>query len=336
MTTTTTAAPATAQNTTGTRVITYSEAVREAIGQAMEVDDRVFMLGEDIGIYGGAFGVSGDLDNGSVRPDPRHPDLRARDRRCRRGCRDVRDASRRRDPVLRLHQPGDGPDRQPGRQDPLHARRRGQRAHGVARPRRLGHRRRGAALAVPGGLVRPRPRPEGGHARHRGRRQGSAAVGDRRPQPGHRDRAQTALPHQRRGTHEPVRTPLGKAAVRRHGDDITMVATGIMVSRSWRRPRHWPPGRRGDRHRLRAAGPVRRRDRARRGRAPAGSCWSRRRVKSGGFMSEIAARISESDAIYSLLAPIGRLCGLDVAHPLRARNWNGPPSRRSRTSSTAA
>src|SRR5687767_5880892 len=27
----------------------------------MEADDRVFMLGEDIGIYGGAFGVSGDL-----------------------------------------------------------------------------------------------------------------------------------------------------------------------------------------------------------------------------------------------------------------------------------
>ena len=44
-----------------TRVITYAEAIREAIGQAMEADDRVFMLGEDIGVYGGAFGVSGDL-----------------------------------------------------------------------------------------------------------------------------------------------------------------------------------------------------------------------------------------------------------------------------------
>jgi acetoin:2,6-dichlorophenolindophenol oxidoreductase subunit beta len=43
------------------RVITYAEAVREAIGQAMEADQSVFMLGEDIGIYGGAFGVSGDL-----------------------------------------------------------------------------------------------------------------------------------------------------------------------------------------------------------------------------------------------------------------------------------
>ena len=36
------------------RIITYSEAIREAIGQAMEADPNVFMLGEDIGIYGGA------------------------------------------------------------------------------------------------------------------------------------------------------------------------------------------------------------------------------------------------------------------------------------------
>ena len=43
------------------RIITYSEAVREAIAQAMDADPNVFMLGEDIGIYGGAFGVSGDL-----------------------------------------------------------------------------------------------------------------------------------------------------------------------------------------------------------------------------------------------------------------------------------
>ena len=43
------------------RILTYAEAIREAIGQAMETDENVFMLGEDIGIYGGAFGVSGDL-----------------------------------------------------------------------------------------------------------------------------------------------------------------------------------------------------------------------------------------------------------------------------------
>ena len=40
------------------REITYLEAVREAMTQEMERDERVFMIGEDIGPYGGAFGAS--------------------------------------------------------------------------------------------------------------------------------------------------------------------------------------------------------------------------------------------------------------------------------------
>ena len=40
------------------REITYSEAVREALSEAMREDDRVFLMGEDIGVYGGAFGVT--------------------------------------------------------------------------------------------------------------------------------------------------------------------------------------------------------------------------------------------------------------------------------------
>lgn len=40
------------------REITYSEAVREALSEAMRENEDVFMLGEDIGVYGGAFGVS--------------------------------------------------------------------------------------------------------------------------------------------------------------------------------------------------------------------------------------------------------------------------------------
>ncbi|MGL4324290.1 MAG: alpha-ketoacid dehydrogenase subunit beta [Beijerinckiaceae bacterium] len=43
------------------RELTYSEAVREALAQAMAADSRVFLFGEDVGVYGGAFGVSGDL-----------------------------------------------------------------------------------------------------------------------------------------------------------------------------------------------------------------------------------------------------------------------------------
>lgn len=42
----------------GKREITYLEAVREAMVQEMREDENVFLLGEDIGVYGGAFGVS--------------------------------------------------------------------------------------------------------------------------------------------------------------------------------------------------------------------------------------------------------------------------------------
>lgn len=40
------------------RVITYLEAVREAMQQEMRQNDDVYILGEDIGLYGGAFGVT--------------------------------------------------------------------------------------------------------------------------------------------------------------------------------------------------------------------------------------------------------------------------------------
>ncbi len=44
--------------TTRTRTLTYREAVREAMRDAMRADDRVFLMGEDVGRYGGGFGVS--------------------------------------------------------------------------------------------------------------------------------------------------------------------------------------------------------------------------------------------------------------------------------------
>jgi len=40
------------------REITYTEAVREALSEAMREDQNVFIMGEDIGVYGGAFGVT--------------------------------------------------------------------------------------------------------------------------------------------------------------------------------------------------------------------------------------------------------------------------------------
>jgi pyruvate dehydrogenase E1 component beta subunit len=43
------------------RELTFAEAIREALAIALEADERVVLMGEDIGVYGGAFQVTGDL-----------------------------------------------------------------------------------------------------------------------------------------------------------------------------------------------------------------------------------------------------------------------------------
>ncbi|WBU53876.1 alpha-ketoacid dehydrogenase subunit beta [Paracoccus sp. SCSIO 75233] len=50
-----------AQTKTEPRELSYAEAIREAMDIALERDDRVILMGEDIGVYGGAFQVTGDL-----------------------------------------------------------------------------------------------------------------------------------------------------------------------------------------------------------------------------------------------------------------------------------
>ncbi|MCH8226436.1 MAG: alpha-ketoacid dehydrogenase subunit beta, partial [Chloroflexi bacterium] len=39
-------------------VMTYREAVAQALREALDEDPRVFLMGEDIGPYGGAFAVT--------------------------------------------------------------------------------------------------------------------------------------------------------------------------------------------------------------------------------------------------------------------------------------
>src|SRR3979490_168676 len=41
--------------------LTYLEAIREALAEEMRRDPKVFVLGEDVGEYGGAFGVTQGL-----------------------------------------------------------------------------------------------------------------------------------------------------------------------------------------------------------------------------------------------------------------------------------
>lgn len=40
------------------RELFYLDAIKEAITQEMEADSRVFLMGEDVGVYGGAFGLT--------------------------------------------------------------------------------------------------------------------------------------------------------------------------------------------------------------------------------------------------------------------------------------
>ncbi|MSO95984.1 MAG: alpha-ketoacid dehydrogenase subunit beta [Thermoleophilia bacterium] len=54
-------APGTQEDTAPAGAITYLEAIRAALQDAMREDDRVFLLGEDIGAFGGAFGVTTGL-----------------------------------------------------------------------------------------------------------------------------------------------------------------------------------------------------------------------------------------------------------------------------------
>ena len=52
---------------TPVREITYAGAIKEAMCEEMRRDPAIFLFGEDVGTYGGAFGVSGGMIRG-VRP----------------------------------------------------------------------------------------------------------------------------------------------------------------------------------------------------------------------------------------------------------------------------
>ena len=43
------------------KLITYRECIKQAIREALQADERVFLMGEDVGHYGGAFAVSKNL-----------------------------------------------------------------------------------------------------------------------------------------------------------------------------------------------------------------------------------------------------------------------------------
>jgi pyruvate/2-oxoglutarate/acetoin dehydrogenase E1 component len=302
---------------TPTREITYAEAVREAIGQAMEADDRVFMLGEDIGVYGGAFGVSGDLYH-------------------RFGGERIRDT-----PISELGIVGAAVGAALAGMRPIveiqFSDFTNQAMDQIVNQAAKIHFMLGGAASVPMVLRAPLGSGTGAAAQHSQSLEAwfahvpglkvvmpataadakgllLAAIDD--PNPvivlEHKLLYRTSGPV----PEEAVRVPLGRTAVRRAGSDLTIVATGVMVSRALEAaatlaaegvdasvldPRTLSP--------LDDA-PILE-DVSRTGRV----LLVQEAPGHAGFTAEIAARITESPAIYRLLAPVRRLSGLDVPIP---------------------
>jgi pyruvate/2-oxoglutarate/acetoin dehydrogenase E1 component len=300
-----------------TRVITYAEAIREAIGQAMEADDSVFMLGEDIGVYGGAFGVSGDLYG-------------------RFGGERIRDT-----PISELGIVGAAVGAALAGMRPIveiqFSDFTNQAMDQIVNQAAKIHFMLGGAVSVPLVLRAPLGSGTGAAAQHSQSLEAwfahvpglkvvmpataedakgllLAAIDD--PNPvivlEHKLLYRTSGPV----PEEAFRTPLGTTSVRRQGRDVTVVATGIMVSRALEAaeilaeqdidisvvdPRTLTPL---------DAGPILD-DVSTTGRA----LLVQEAPGHVGYTAELAARIAESPAVYRLLAPVKRLSGLDVPIP---------------------
>ena len=123
--------------------ISYSEAVRDAMSEAMRRDEDVFIMGEDIAEMGGSMGVTqGMLDEFGPDRVRNTPISEMAIVGAGIGAADRRHAPDRRDHVPGLHDAGDGADRQPGGEAPLHV---GRPDQGAAHGPHAGRRR----LVVP-------------------------------------------------------------------------------------------------------------------------------------------------------------------------------------------
>ena len=299
------------------RIITYAEAVREAIGQAMEADPSVFMLGEDIGVYGGAFGVSGDLVH-------------------RFGEDRVRDT-----PISELGIVGAAVGAALTGMKPIveiqFSDFTAQAMDQIVNQAAKIHFMLGGELAVPMVLRAPLGSGTGAAAQHSQSLEAwfahvpglkvvmpsspyeakgllLAALDDPNPV--------IVLEHKllyKTSGHVPeeaYRSEIGKSKVVREGKDLTVVATGVMVSRTLEAatelasegieltvidPRSLSPL---DMDPINASV-------SQTGRL----MLVQEAPKHVGYMAEIAARVSEGPAIYSLTEPVKRLAGLDVPIP---------------------
>jgi len=302
---------------TPVRELTYAEAVREALAEAMTADERVFLLGEDVGVYGGAFGVSGDLVH-------------------RFGTERVRDT-----PISELGIVGAAVGAALAGMRPVveiqFSDFTAQAMDQIANQAAKIHFMLGGAAEVPMVLRAPGGSGTGAAAQHSQSLEAwfahvpglkvvmpstaadakgllLSAIDDPNPV----IVLEHKLLYKQSGpvAEGSLRTPLGETAVRRTGTDLTIVATGVMVSRALEAA-----------DRLAADGVSAsvldpRTLRPLDDRTIVDSVMSTGRAllvqeapRTGGFMAEISARIVESEAFGHLCAPVSRLCGLDVPIP---------------------
>jgi len=299
------------------RSLTYAEAVREALAQAMTEDERVFLFGEDVGVYGGAFGVSAGLFDQfgpeRVRDTP-ISELGIVGAAVGAALCDMR-------PVVEIQ----FSDFTAQAMDQI-----------VNQAAKI-HYMLGGAANVPLVLRAPGGSGTGAAGQHSQSLEAwfvhvpglkvvmpatpadakgllLAAIDD--PNPvivlEHKLLYKVSGPV----PEQAVRIPLGKAAVRRRGDDITIVATGVMVQRALEAAEEL------------AADGIEATVIDPRTLKPLDTDTILDAVKetgrvllvqeapiTGGFMAEISATIAGCDALNYLLAPIKRLCGLDVPIP---------------------
>lgn len=299
------------------RIITYAEAVREAIGQAMEADSNVFMLGEDIGVYGGAFGVSGDLYH-------------------RFGEERVRDT-----PISELGIVGAAVGAALVGMKPIveiqFSDFTAQAMDQIVNQAAKIHFMLGGELSVPMVLRAPSGSGTGAAAQHSQSLEAwfahvpglkvvlpsspadakgllLSALDDPNPV--------VVLEHKllyKTSGHVPeemYKTPIGVSNVVREGKDLTIVATGVMVSRSIEAAAQLSAeGIEATVIDVRTLSPLDM-DPINESVAKTGKLMLVQEApKHVGYMAEVAARVSEGPAIYSLTEPVTRLCGMDVPIP---------------------
>jgi acetoin:2,6-dichlorophenolindophenol oxidoreductase subunit beta len=302
--------------TTDVRELTYAEAVRETLADLMATDERVFLMGEDIGVYGGAFGVTTGLLE-------------------RFGRERVRDT-----PISEIAIVGAG----------VGAALCGQRPvvelqfsdfvtcamDQIVNQAAKIHFMLGGAAQVPLVIRAPAGSGTGAAAQHSQSLEAwfahvpglkvvmpagpadaagllRAAVADPNPVLV----LEHKLLYKERG---PVpsghHVPLGTAAVRRRGTDLTIVATSVMVGRSLAAAEELA----GEGIEVtvvdpRTITPLDEETILAEVAATGKVLLVQEAPRTGGFVGEIAARIAESDTFHALTAPVVRLCGMDVPMP---------------------